>query len=295
VAKNTTLLAGLEETTDQIDSTNLGAHGRNRGAGYAEAEWRVAGRGSVAGGLREEVFDGGRVVSSPMGEGTLWLAHGVKLHGAVGYGFRLPTFLDLYYSDPATVGNASLKPESAWNYEGGADWYARRNVDATLTVFYSNQTNTIDYTRANASQKWQATNLSALHFTGVEGAVDWRPNGAQHVKVSYTLLQGAQAALNGLESEYVANYPVNNARVVWTYDVKRVMVVESRLGVLQRYQQTPYAVLDISAVHEMGWWRPYLQITNVANAGYAEIQGPPPVQMPGRGFVGGVEFVVGKR
>jgi len=34
IFRNTTLLAGLEETTDHIESNNLGEHGRNRGAGY---------------------------------------------------------------------------------------------------------------------------------------------------------------------------------------------------------------------------------------------------------------------
>lgn len=47
LAKNLTLATGLEEDTDQIVSTNLGQHGRNRGAGYAVAEWLQPGRGSL--------------------------------------------------------------------------------------------------------------------------------------------------------------------------------------------------------------------------------------------------------
>ena len=292
IFKNTTLLAGLQETTDQIDSTNLGVHGRNRGAGYGDVEWRVPGRGSVAVGLREEVFSGGRVVSSPMGEGTLWLPHSVKLRGAVGYGFRLPTFLDLYYSDPTTIGNANLKPESAWNYEGGVDWYPGKRVAASLTGFYSDQTNTIDYTRASPADQWQATNLSALHFAGVEGSLDWRPAAAQHVKLAWTLLEGAQGALHGLQSEYVFNYPVNNGRLDWTWDVKQLFLVDSRLGVVERYQQRPYAVWDESVAREVGRFRPYVRMTNLTNTGYAEIVG---VRMQGRAFVGGVEVVLSRK
>ena len=292
IFKNTTLLAGLQETTDQIDSTNLGVHGRNRGAGYGDVEWRVPGRGSVGVGLREEVFSGGRVVSSPMGEGTLWLPHSVKLRGAVGYGFRLPTFLDLYYSDPTTMGNANLKPESAWNYEGGVDWYPGKRVAASLTGFYSDQTNTIDYTRAAPTDQWQATNLSALHFAGVEGSLDWRPDAAQHVKLAWTLLEGAQGALHGLQSEYVFNYPVNNGRLGWTWDVKRLFLVDSRLGVVERYQQRPYAVWDESVAREVGRFRPYVRMTNLTNTGYAEIVG---VRMQGRAFVGGVEVVLTRK
>jgi iron complex outermembrane receptor protein len=48
-------------------------------------------------------------------------------------------------------------------------------------------------------------------------------------------------------------------------------------------------VWDVSAARDMGWWRPYLQLSNLANTGYQEIVNVP---MPGRSFVGGVEFVL---
>jgi vitamin B12 transporter len=296
IARHTALLTGVEETADQIASTNLGYHGRNREAVYAEVEWRVA-RASVAAGYREEVFGGGQYANSPMAEGTLRVAKTVKLRGAVGYGFRLPTFLDQYYSDPVTMGNAKLKSESAWNYEGGADWYPTANVAASATVFTSRQTNTIDYTRPFGTTVYTATNLGSLVFTGVESSLQWRADSRQTVKLSWTLLHGSQSALDGLESEYVFNYAVNNGRVEWTWRTKPGVLVQSRLGVLQRYAQAgapglaPYAVWDVSAAREVGRWHPYVQMGNLANTSYQEISG---VRMPGRSFVGGVEFVLSR-
>jgi outer membrane cobalamin receptor len=298
IFKNTTLLTGLEEDTDQIRSTNLGDHGRNRTAGYGDVEWRVAGKGLISAGLREEVFSGGRVVSSPMFSGTLWLPHSVKLRASAGYGFRLPTYLDLYYSDPTSLGNPNLKPESVWNYEGGADWYPNGHIAASVTAFYSPQKNTIDYTRASSSDLWQATNISSLQFTGVESSLNWHPNASQQLKLSWTFLKGTQGSLHGLQSEYVFNYPVNNGRVEWTWNLKHGLLLQSRLGVVERYTQAPappqapYAVWDVSAVREVGRFRPYLQMTNLANTGYQEISN---VRMQGRGFVGGVEFVLSRR
>lgn len=297
--KQGTLLTGVEETTEEIHSTNLGQHGRNRIAGYGEFEWRVPQKWTISAGLREEYFGGpeaqnAAAVTSPMASATRWLPHNLKLHAAVGHGYRQGTYVDLYYSDPTTKGNPNLKPETAWNYEGGVDWYPTGKVSVTLTAFDSQQKNTIDYTRPNANSLWTATNLGALRFLGVESAVDWRATTSQSLKVSWTFLQGMQSALNGLQSEYVFNYPTNNARVEWTWNVKRQLLLQSRLGVLQRYQQTPYAVLDISVVHETGRWRPYLQMTNLTNTGYSGIVGTPPPPMPGRGFVGGVEFVLSR-
>ncbi len=289
IFKNTTVLAGLEEITEQIQSTNLGNHGRNRGAGYAEVEWRVSGRGSIAAGLREEVFSGGRVVSSPMAAATLWLPHSVKLRGSASYGFRIPTYLDLYYSDPSTIGDPNLKPESAWSYEGGADWFPTPRLSTSLTAFYSSQRDAIDYTRLSAADPWRATNLSGLHFARGEGALSWQANRHHQLKLSWTILEGAQSALHGLQSKYVFNYPINNGRVAWSWSGFHSMLVESRLGVVERYQKAPYAVLDTSIAREAGRIHPYLQMTNLTNAGYEEIVG---VRMPGRSFIGGVEIVL---
>src|SRR5882762_8280568 len=97
-----TLFFGLEENTDQIASNSLGQHGRNRGAGYLNLDLRSERRGSLSLGLREEVLSGGRVVSTPMLAGSTWVRPSVKLRASAGYGFRLPTYVDLYYSDPTT-------------------------------------------------------------------------------------------------------------------------------------------------------------------------------------------------
>jgi vitamin B12 transporter len=289
---NTSLLAGLEEITDHISSNNLGDHGRNRGAGYGEVEWRVPTRGSLSAGLREELFSGGPLVSSPNVAGTLWLPHSIKLRAAAGYGFRIPTFVDLYYSDPSTIGNPNLKPESAWNFEGGADWYPSSRIGANLTVFYSRQHDAIDYTRAAPADPWQATNLTGLRFTGVESAVEWRPNRATQIKFSWTLVSGAQNALHGLQSEYVFNYPVNNGRADWTWSAPHALLLHTRIGVVQRFQQSAYPVWDSSLARESGRIRPYLQMTNLSNTGYAEILN---VRMPGRGFIGGAEIVLSRK
>jgi vitamin B12 transporter len=289
IAKDATLLWGLEENMDQIRSTNLGDHGRNRGTGYAEAEWRLRGHSSISAGLREELFSGGRWVSSPMFAGAFWLSHSLKLHGATGSGFRIPTYLDLYYKDPATIGNPNLKPESAWNFEAGADWFPRENLAWTTTVFDSRQRNTIDYTRASAANPWQASNLPGLSFAGVETTLDWRLSHSQQLKASWTLLVGAQDALRGLQSEYVFNYPTNNGRFEWTWTSARGILIDSRLGVVQRFHTDPYPVWDSSIARASGRVRPYLQMTNLSNTGYEEIID---VRMPGRGFVGGVEFLL---
>jgi vitamin B12 transporter len=293
--KNITLSYGLEEDTDAIQSNNLGHHARNRGAGYLNLDLRVAQRGTLSLGLREEVFSGGRSVFSPELAGSLWLHPALKLRAALGYGFRLPTYVDLYYSDPSHIANPNLKPESAWNYEGGMDYYLNSRTAASLTVFYSRQTDAIDYVRTGPTAPYQASNLNGLHFTGVESSVEWHPTTRQRLKADWTLLFGAQQALNGLQSDYVSNYPTNNSSLEWTQSFRQSwtqgVLLRTRLGVTQRYQQTPYPVWDASLARETGRIHPFLQLSNLTNTGYQEIIGVP---MPGRSITGGMEISLTK-
>ncbi|WP_213807451.1 TonB-dependent receptor [Granulicella sp. dw_53] len=291
VFKNTSLSYGLEENTDAIQSNNLGHHGRNRGAGYLNLDLRASQRGTISVGLREEVFSGGRSVFSPQFSGSLWLRHSLKLRASVGYGFRLPTYVDLYYSDPTHIANPNLKPESAWNYDGGADWYLNDRTVAALTVFYSRQTNAIDYIRTGPTAPYQASNLTGLHFTGVESSLDWHPTPRQQLRANWTLLFGAQQALHGLQSDYIYNYPTNNASLQWTQNWTQGLLLRTRLGVTQRYQQTAYPVWDVALAREAGRIHPFLRMANLTNTGYQEIANIP---MPGRSFTGGFELTLTK-
>jgi vitamin B12 transporter len=283
------LFYGLDFQGDAIHSNNLGNHARNRGAGYADLDLHFRNRGTLSVGAREELLSGGPdSVFSPELSGSLFVGRHWKLRAAGGYGFRLPTYTDLYYSDPTTVGNANLKPESEWSGEGGVDWYPGARLEASVTVFSSRQHDAIDYVRANPSQLWHAENLSGVAFTGVESSVNWQATSRQSMQFSETVLSGAQGALHGLESLYIFNYPVNNAAAEWTGEFGG-FALQNRLEVVERYQQDAYPVWDASVARERGWIHPYLQMTNLSNTGYEEIEG---VRMQGRAFVGGVELTL---
>jgi iron complex outermembrane receptor protein len=308
VATSSVLLLGLESDGDSIHSNNLGIHARNRGAGYADLDLRPAkSRWNLSAGVREELFSGGlQSASSPHLAGSLRLASQLKLRASGGYGFRLPTYTDLYYSDPVTIGNPNLKPESAWSGEGGADWTASSRLTLSATGFYNRQHNTIDYVRAATLPNslfpafctvntWCAVNLSGLHFAGVESSATWAPARGQTVQVAWTQLVGAQPPLNGLESEYALNYPVENLHATWTAALGHALTVANSVAVAKPYQQpgnppwnaSPYPVWNLALTHDSGKFRPYLRLANLSNTGYQEING---IAMPGRSITGGVSI-----
>ena len=310
VRKDSVLLMGLEADGDSIRSNNLGIHARNRGAGYVDFDLRPAkGRWSLSAGAREEIFSGGaQTAFSPELAGSFRVASALKLRASGGYGFRIPTYTDLYYSDPSTLGNPKLKPESAWSADVGADWTPSTKISLSMTGFYSQQHDTIDYVRsatvpnpflppscmidgAQAANTWCADNLNGLHFAGVESKLTWIPKKGQAVRIAWTGLHGAQSALHALESEYVFNYPVQNIHASWTWAMGRNFALTNAVELAQRYQQTVYPVWNATLTHDHGWLRPYVRATNLSNTGYQEISG---VNMPPRGIMGGVALQLSK-
>jgi iron complex outermembrane receptor protein len=312
VAKSSALLIGIESDGDSIQSNNLGVHARNRGSGYLDLDLRPARkRWNLSGGLREEIFSGGALsVLAPHLAGSARVADKFKIRASGGYGFRIPTYTDLYYSDPATVGNSKLKPESAWSGEGGADWELASRLSVSVTGFYNRQHDTIDYVRADSlpnpllpagcpADKWCATNLNGLHFLGVETNLTWDPAKAQRIQFGWTELAGGQDSLNGLQSEYALIYPVENLHATWTASLGRILTLTNSVAVAKLFQQagipawnaSPYPVWNASLTRDSGRLRPYLRLANLSNTGYQEIAGVP---TPGRSITGGVVLSLGR-
>ena len=286
-------LLGLEADGDSIASNNLGTHARNRGAGYVDLDLRPARkRWNLSAGLRNEIFSGGvPAVWSPQLAGSLRVRDGLKLRASGGYGFRIPTYTDLYYSDPSTLGNPNLKPESAWSGDGGLDWICGKKLTLSVTGFYARQHDTIDYVRTSSTSQWHAVNLSGLSFAGVESSATWIPVKSQTVRIAWTALHGAQDALHGLQSEYIFNYPVQNIHATWTARVLRDWTVSNMVQIAERYKQTAYPVWNAAVTHDSGRIRPYVRLGNLSNTGYQEISG---VAMPGRSITGGIQFALGR-
>jgi len=301
IAGSSVFQYGLESDGDSIESSNLGRHARNRGAGYLDLDLKPSQRRwNLSTGLREEILSGGaQAVFSPHLAGIFRVTDALKMRASGGYGFRIPTYTDLYYSDPTTNGNPSLKPESAWSGEGGADWSATSKLSISAAGFYSRQHDTIDYVRANAALPWKASNLSGVHFSGLECSANWSVAKGEQVQFAWTQLFGAQAWLNGLQSEYALNYPVANIHATWTAVLPYAVTITNAVHIAKPYQQsvtqfwnaTAYPVWDAAITRNAGRIRPYLRLNNLSNTGYQEIQG---VAMPGRSLVGGVSYLIGK-
>jgi iron complex outermembrane receptor protein len=282
---------GTEVAHDAIQSNNLGYHARHREAIYADYDVRVLSRYSFNIGMRDDIYDGWRNQLSPNASAAAWINGHFKLRAAVNRAFRLPTYTDLYYSDPATLGNPNLKPETAWNYEAGLDWHATAKLGGALTFFNRHDSNIIDYLQTQPNAPFVAMNVDRLVFTGVEASVRYSLTPHNRFQASYTFLHGDKAPDPGTVSRYAFTYPTHEAVAAWEGDLPFGLIARTRIGALQRFQQGPYAVWDASIARAAGRIRPFLQLTNLTNTGYQDF---PNIPQPGRAILGGISLKLGR-
>jgi iron complex outermembrane receptor protein len=283
---NTTLSYGLEANGDSIHSSNLGIHARNQGAGYANLSLRSLKRLSLSIGAREQVFSGGDSVFSPSIAAAFALTGTLRARASIGHGYRQPTYLDLYYSDPTTIGNPALKPESSWSYEGGFDWTpSRAPLTLTATGFSLHQKNGIDYSKYDLSKPWQATNVANFAYNGAEADLRLRLPHTQQLQLGYTAVQ-ATSPPPGLISEYAFNYAAQSALIAWSAQFHQ-LAARTQLAVIQKTTQSPYPLWDISLARSTGHVRPYVRAHNLTDTAYQEIPGVP---LQGRIIMAGAEL-----
>jgi iron complex outermembrane receptor protein len=299
---NTTLSYGVEADGDTIHSNSLGQHARNQGAGYANLNLagfsgRYLGRFSLSLGARDEILTGAVTgadnVFSPSIAAAYTLTRTTRLRASAGHGFRLPTYVDLYYSDPTTIGNPNLKPESSWSYEAGLEW-TPTNSRLTLNAsgFRLQEKDAIDYAKTilvtpalTFAEPWQAINIQNLNITGAEATVRLRLANNQQLQFSYTAAHAGPPPPNIL-SEYAYNYAAQNALFLWTGTFHQ-LTAHTQVNFVQKTQHTAYPLWDVALSRNTGHLRPYLRALNLSNTGYQEI---PQVPLQGRTIIAGAEF-----
>lgn len=310
VSKNSTLFYGAEGIHESIASNNLGDHDRSRGAVYLDYDVRVLRRFSFSLGARQEIFSGSHGEFSPTASAGYWLRPSLKLKASVSRAFRLPSFTDLEYHDPANFGNPLVGPERAWDYEGGLLWSPNARISSEVTVFQRRDQDVIDYVLRQctsipadqlpagtscstlAADVYHAENLQHLNFLGVETSVEVHLPREQRLQFAYTALHGVQQALSELQTKYAFNYPVNDGVIAWSGRLPAKLIARTRIGVVDRFSQEPYGLWDAAVAREFSHVAAHLVLSNISGTQYAEIPG---VIMPGRSIVVGLDFFLRAR
>lgn len=164
------LVAGLEASQEEIESSNLGDHDRQRQAVFFEFDRALSTRTQARLGLRWDSFSDYDSRLSPQFSIAHSLGGGFRLRASAGTAFRIPTFTELYYRDPGTQGNEELSAEKSWTVEAGGR-FEKGKLFVDLAVFYRESQDLIDYVRFEPGGTFYARNIRNAEFTGIELSV----------------------------------------------------------------------------------------------------------------------------
>lgn len=175
----TTLSTGIGRTTlaleggsDRIESTNLGNFDRVRGSLSLEHAVSITDRLYAGAGVGT-VFYSDRVPGIVGGVDVSYhIAPGSRVYATVNRNMRIPTYTDLYYKDPVTVGNPTLKPETSVTAELGTSLMVG-DVILSGAAYNRSSNDLIDYVFRGDSLPWQAQNFTSVRVTGGELGVRW--------------------------------------------------------------------------------------------------------------------------
>jgi iron complex outermembrane recepter protein len=281
---------GVEGGADWIRSTNLGHHATSRVSGFAEWRRPVAKTAQFDATLRVDGYDEfGASVSPSIGAGW-WPAPRLRLRASVGRAFRVPTFTERYYSDPANLARADVGPEHAWAGEGGADVFVAQDWALHATVFGRADNDVIDWLRPSTAVRWQTYNVRDVNTKGVELSVSRSLPRGGFVQVGYTALDLDASAVDQL-SKYVLDYAPHSLTAAASIPLPRRFRLAPRLEVRERRRPYPvatggtalgdrdYALFDLRLARRFGeHYELAIEGTNLFDVSYQEIAG---VAMPG--------------
>jgi iron complex outermembrane receptor protein len=200
-----TVTLGFEGGGDWIRSTNLGDHSTSRVSGFGEWRQEIGTRTQIDGTLRVDRYNEFGTSWSPSAGIGWWPTSAVRLRASAGRAFRVPTFTERYYSDPANLAREEVGPETSWGGEGGVDLLLQGGWTVQATMFGRADEDVIDWLRPTTTVRWQTHNIRDVDTRGLELGVRKTFTSGSMILAEYTALDVNAAAVDQL-SKYVLDY-----------------------------------------------------------------------------------------
>jgi iron complex outermembrane receptor protein len=272
---------GVESGGDWIRSTNLGDHDLNRVSAFGEWRQDLGRRIQVDGALRVDRYSQFGASWNPSAGIGFWATDALRLRASAARAFRVPTFTERYYSDPANLARAEVGPETAWAGEGGADVFLRHGWMLQATFFGRTDSDVIDWLRPTVADRWQTYNVRDVDTLGFEiGAQKTFARGA-FVNLQFTGVDLDAAAVTQL-SKYVLDYAPRSFTAAGLLPLPGAFSVAPRIEYRRRSRPagtSDYVLLDLRVSKRIRRYADlYVEGSNLLDREYQEIAG---VAMPG--------------
>ena len=258
---------GFELAHVSIRSNNLGEHARTLAHGYLEHRF-VSNRWDVTPGLSVSHYTDQDTFFYPGIDVGFQVSGNSRLFFNSGYTYRIPTYTDLYYNDPTTLGNESLLPEKALSTELGFRHH-QNNWKLSLTLFQRDAKNYIDYVVLAGDERWQATNIDQILSQG--GELDVVVNISRHkFAMGYAYLKDDVDGVSSALSRYAINSRKHHLSTRWTLKWSSSITSSVSYRYAKQDSGYHYNVVDANIAVAKGRFKLSLSAHNILNADYTE-------------------------
>jgi len=278
--------SGIEYGEEKINSTNLGKHNRKHKSIFMDESKDLNDKLSLGLSFRTDDFDSFEQAHTGSTNLRYRVSEKNSIHLGISRSMRIPSFTELYYSDPTTLGNASLSAEKSLNYQTGYN-YKKEKLSAGFTFFFRQEEDFIDWIKRTPAQaKWQVENITKAEVSGIENYFRLKINPILTLDSNYTFIN-KRINDRGYIYKYGPNYTKHLINNIFSFNLPfGIQAVEltykkkpSRRGWFLLNPRLSYNLNKISQL--------FVEISNLLNVEYQEIEGIP---QPKRWVEGGLRL-----
>ena len=281
---------GVDIAKIWLSSNNLGNRNRTMTTVFVEHQFKILNNSlDITPGIAVNYFSDFKFHAFPGIDVGYQLNSLTRMYVNSGYTYRIPTYTDLYYTSPTTIGDENLQPEQAFTNEIGFT-YKKNKIDFSVVVFQRDASNVIDYVKQNEADKWKATNIQKITTLGIELTSSFgfsMNNYPQNIQWGYTYLNEKLKQNTVNFSRYVVNSLKHHVTVNYSSQFFKKISQSISYKFAERLNGENYQVLDakISFLYKEISFTAH--VNNILDEIYTETNLVP---MPKRNFLIGMQF-----
>ncbi|WP_347373398.1 TonB-dependent receptor [Aequorivita sp. Q41] len=273
-----------------IASNNLGNHNRFMTTLFLEHRFQfLNNKLDVTPGIAATYFSDFKLHAFPGVDIGYAFSKQWKIYANAGYTYRIPTYTDLYYSDPTSLGNENLAPEEAISEEIGIKFHQKK-ININIALFNRDSKNLIDYVKNIETNPFVATNIRTLNTKGFEANLDYQFSFAgytQFLKTGYTFINDEVKSLDINFSRYA----INSLKHQVTGSFRSQFLKNLSQTLVYKYAEKTagesYSIVDASAIFQVVKFEISVTAQNIFNKEYTETNLVP---MPKGNLIFGLKY-----
>ena len=203
-----TLQSRLAADIEDIESNALGDFSRTRVTGTLIPEWQATDAIKLSVGVRGEILEDDEDQLLPLARIDVALMANLAAHAEISQSVRRPSYTELNYESPGSLGNAGLEIQEQTAAEMGLVWAANDRTRISAVAFQYQTSDTVDWIRPDAgATRWLAENIGDVDTLGAELVIDYQIHDTLKLSSSYMWMDKDPD-----QAPYASRYALDYAR-----------------------------------------------------------------------------------